>query len=60
MADNRCYTVVEFDKWKSHSEITNKNNHNFRVNPVDVLKPDMAKDNEVIREPDSKIRERWI
>lgn len=60
MADNRCYTVVEFDKWKSHSEITNKNNHNFRVNPVDVLKPDMAKDNEVIQEPDSKIRERWI
>lgn len=60
MADNRCYAVVEFDKWKSHSEITNKNNHNFRVNPVDVLKPDMARDNEVILEPDSTIKERWI
>lgn len=60
MSDNRCYTVVEFDKWKSHSEITNKNNHNFRVNPVAVLRPDLMRDNEVMQEPDSHIKERWL
>ena len=60
MADNKCYTVVEFDKWKSHSEIVNKNNHNFRVNPVDVLNPAAAIDNEVIKDSDSHVKERWL
>ena len=60
VADNKCYTVVEFDKWKSHSEIVNKNNHNFRVNPVDVLNPAAAIDNEVIKDSNSHVKERWI
>lgn len=60
MADNKCYTVVEFQKWKSHSEIVNKNNHNFRVNPVAVLKPEAASENDVLAAPDASTKERWI
>ena len=58
---DKCYAVVEIQKWKSHSEIANKNNHNFRVNPVDVLKPGKAGENEVMAEAsDANTKERWL
>lgn len=61
MADDKCYAVVEFQKWKSHSEIANKNNHNFRVNPVDVLKPEKAGENEImLSAEDANTKERWL
>lgn len=59
MAD-KCYTVVEVEKWHSNAEIVNKNNHNFRLDPVAVLNPHLTYENEIIQSPNiESTRQKW-